>query len=329
MPWEEAIDRHRHRVATELAKRREPWTAAMLQLALAEATQQLVELQATVLDCLDEGALDEDASVRGLARLLDGIELETALERPLEWIAEAAPPRLVEPPRLRDPRALRHRWERAQRVTAKPVKLSLLGPRSFAGMVDDALHGTDVDAGAAAVAEALNPGLRALGEAGCPAVELVEPALLAATPRATMAGFEAVARALYKVSSETQRWLRLVPADAIEPWLGAPPPALNVETIADVLEELPIDGVILTPEAALAEPAVLERWRRLKLGLVVIPADANTSFRADEALGALAIASARLQPGRLAATIDGGGAAARLPLRERLGLLEGLESAMR
>ncbi|MFP4361428.1 MAG: hypothetical protein ACLFTG_12225, partial [Alphaproteobacteria bacterium] len=219
MPWEEAIDRHRHRLAGERAARKEPWDADELEAELARGVAQLVALQADYLDLLDEGRLGEETPVRGLARYLDGV--------------------------------LRRRWERAQAATTKPVKLALMGPRSFAGAIDDTVHGLDVDAGARAVAEALNPGLRRLAEAGCPALELVEPALLAATPAATAAGFEAVARALHKVPRETARWLRLVPADAREPWLGAPPPSLRLATIASILADLPVDGIVLERETAL------------------------------------------------------------------------------
>lgn len=329
MPWEEAIDRHRHRLALERESRLRAWTGASLDAALADATRQLVEVQAALLDWPDEGRLGEDEAVRALGRLFDGIELETGLEEPLEWVPEAAPPRLVEPPRLIDDRSLERRWERAQTATSKPVKLSILGPRSAAGLIDDAVHGVDVDAGARALAEALNPGLEALGEAGCPLIELVEPALLMATPRVTADGFEAIARALHKVPRATRRWLRLVPADAREPWLGAAPPALNLRSIASVLEDLPIDGVVLEPAAVLADIQVLEQWRRLQVALLVVPADADASFRPDDAVGALAEAGARLEPRRLLAAIDGGGARARRPLRERLAMLETVAAALR
>lgn len=321
MPWEEAIDRHRHRLAGERAARKEPWDADELDAELARAVARLVALQADHLDLLDEGRLGEESPVRGLARRLDGVELEAALRDRREWIAEAEPPRLVRAPALTHDRVFRRRWERAQAVTTKPVKLALMGPRSFAGAIDDTVHGLDVDAGARAVAEALNPGLRRLAEAGCPALELVEPALLAAAPAATAAGFEAVARALHKVPRETARWLRLVPADAREPWLGAPPPALRLATIAPILADLPVDGIVLERATALEGAAVIERLPRLQVAVLAVPAEAAEAAVVDDAAQALTRLGAVMEPGRLVAAADGGGAAARVPLARRLAWL--------
>ena len=321
MPWAEAVDRHRHRLATVRAALRTPWDAGRVAEAVAAATARLLALQAEHLDVLDAGRLDEDESVRAAARLLRGFEFESGLDDPLEWIPDAAPPRLVAPPVLHDVRALRRRWEAAQKQVAKPVKLSLLGPRSFAGAVDDALYGGDVDAGAHALAEALNPGLRQLGEAGCPAIELVEPAFLTATPAVTTTGFEAIARALHKVPRETRRWLRLVPADTQPPWLGPPPPRLNLATIAPILADLPIDGIVLEPEVVLTAPDNPGRLRKLLVALLVVPAEADSGFRADDARDPLVRASAVMEPGRLVAAVDGGGARAREPLVDRLELL--------
>jgi hypothetical protein len=195
------------------------------------------------------------------------------------------------------------------------------GPRSFAGALDDTVHGLDVDAGARAIAEALNPGLRRLAEAGCPALELVEPALVAAAPAPTTAGFEAVARVLHKVPRQTARWLRLVAADAREPWLGPPPPSLRLETIAPILADLPIDGIVLERETALAGVGVVERLPRLRVAVLAVPADAAEPAVVDDAAAALVRLGAVMEPGRLVAAADGGGTAARVPLARRLAWL--------
>jgi len=318
MPWEEAVDRHRHRLAEERSTRKEPWAAAELDAEVGRAVARLMALEAAYLDLLDEGRIDEESPVRGLARLLDGVELETPVRERREWIAEAEPPRLVAEPALREERVLRRRWERAQTATTKPVKLAVMGPRSFAGALDDGLHGLDVDAGARAVAEALNPGLRRLAEAGCPALELVEPALIAAAPAATPAGFEAVERALHKVPRETARWLRLVAADAREPWLGPAPPALRLETIAPILADLPIDGIVLECAGALDGAGVVERLPRLRVAVLAVPAEASEPGLVEDAAAALARLAAVTEPGRLVAAVDGGGAAARASLSRRL-----------
>jgi hypothetical protein len=318
MPWEEAVDRHRRQLAAERAARTAPWAEAELDAELARQTARLTALQAESVDLLDEGRLGEESPVRGLARQLDGVELEAAVRARREWVADAEPPRLVGTPALIDDRDFRRRWERAQAATTKPVKLATIGPRSFAGALDDTVHGLDVDAGAHAVAEALNPGLRQLAEAGCPALELVEPALLTAAPAATPDGFEAIARALHKVPRETARWLRLVPADGREPWLGPPPPGLRLETIASILADLPIDGVVLERTVALDGAAVIERLARLRVAVIVVPADAAGAAVVDDAVDALARLGAVTAPGRLVAAVDGGGAEARVPLARRL-----------
>jgi methionine synthase II (cobalamin-independent) len=318
MPWEEAVDRHRHRLAQERSARKQPWTEAELDAEVDRAVARLMALEAAHLDLLDEGRLDEESPVRGLARLLRGVELETPVRERREWIAEAEPPRLVAAPALQEERVLRRRWERAQAATTKPVKLAVTGPRSFAGALDDEVHGLDVDAAAHTVAEALNPGLRRLAEAGCPALELVEPALIAAAPAATPAGFETVARVLHKVPRETARWLRLVAADAREPWLGPPPPALRLETIAPLLADLPIDGVVLERATALDAAGVIERLTRLRVAVLAVPAEATEPGVVEDAAAALARLAAVTEPGRLVAAVDGGGAAARASLSRRL-----------
>jgi methionine synthase II (cobalamin-independent) len=321
MPWDEALDRHRHQLARERAARAKPWTDDELEGEIDRAVGRLMALQQGRLDLLDEGRLGEDEPARALARLLDGVELEPAVFERREWIAEADPPRLVRDPVLRERRALRRRWERAQAYTTGPVKLSLLGPRSFAGAIDDAVHGVDVDAGAEAIAEALNPALRELGEGGCPAVELVEPALLAAAPGATARGFESVARVLHKVPRETERWLRLVPADGVPPWLGAPPPGLRFASVAEMVAALPIDGVVLERGTAAAAAGVFERSPRLKLAVLAVDAEARDGGVAEAAAEALAGLAAVTEPGRVVAAVDGGGPRARAPLAHRLGWL--------
>lgn len=321
MPWEEAVDRHRHRLADERAARKKPWSDAELEAELGRAVGRLMRLEGDTLDLLDEGRIGEESPVRGLARRLAGVELEAAVRERREWIAEAEPPRLVREPTLADDRVFRRCWELAQAATTKPVKLALMGPRSFAGALDDTVHGLDVDAGARAVAEALNPGLRRLAEAGCPAVELVEPTLVAAAPAATTAAFEAVARALHKVPRETARWLRLVSADAREPWLGPPPPSLRLATIASILADLPIDGIVLERETALDGADVIERLPRLRVAVLVVPAEAAEPAVVDAAAAALTRLATVTEPGRLIAAVDGGGAAARAPLARRLAWL--------
>lgn len=318
--WEEAAERHRHRLRDERTRRAEPWTAATLATAVGEATARAIETQAGVLDLLDAGRLDEDDPVRAAARALDGCALEPGLALPLEWLGEAAPPILHAPPRLRDRRVYRHRWRAAQAWSAKPVKLSLLGPWTLAHALDDRVFGADRLAAAQALADALNPGLRDLADAGCPAVEIVEPAFVGevSVPEEAL---ETVARLLHRVGPDTARWLRLVAGDAVPGWQGAAP-ASRLDAVAGVLEDLPVDGVVAEAEPLLGAGGPVERWRRVRVAPLVVAADARPAEAVERAVAWLVEAAGRLEPFRLSAAVDGGGSRATVPLAVRLGWLD-------
>lgn len=320
MDWDEAIDLHRRELTDERRRRAQPWTEAELMAAAARCTADAIALLAPEVDLLDAGGLDEDDPVRAAARRFEGCELEGALVLPVEWVADAAPPALVAPPRLRDRRVHRQRWRAAQSLTSKPVKLSLLGPLTLAAAVEDRLFGGNRAACADAFAEALNPALRDLAAAGCPAVEIVEP-LLATEGAVAEAELEALARLLHKVPADTARWLRLVAGDAVPAWAGAAP-ATRLDTALAFAEDLPFDGVVLEPEPALAEAGPVAQWRRLRIALLVMPPDAAGEAAVERGIGWLGDAAARLEPDRLVAAIDGGGTRATSRLAVRLEALQ-------
>lgn len=221
---------------------------------------------------------------------------------------------------LVDRRVHRRRWQAAQGATVKPVKLSLLGPASLAAGLDDRVYGGDRDAAANALAEALNPSLRDLAEAGCPAIEVVEPRLVLVDAPSD-GEVEALARLFHRVPRETARWVRAVPSDAVPVWEEIVP-APSLARLLEVGEDLPIDGLVLEAAPTLAEEALFHRWRRLVLALLVVPAEARSADTVDRAVDWLTEAAGRLEPDRLRAAIDGGGGRATVPLATRLDWLQ-------
>lgn len=296
-----------------------------MDAAIERCVARAVAAQDPWLDLLDPGRIDEDDPVRAAARRLRGCNLEAGLDLPVEWIAEAPPPVLMAPPELADRRVHRRRWQAAQRWTAKPVKLQLLGPLSLARGLDDRVYGGDVGAAATALADALNPALRDLAEAGCPAVEVVEPCL-AVAGAVQDNDLEALARLFHKVPADMFRWLRAVAGDGAAPWQASP--ASDLALLSTLAEDLPLDGVVAEAAAALAEAGPIARWRRLAVGLLAVPAEARGPDSAEQAAAWLIEAAGRLEPHRLVAAVDGGGGRATVPLATRMAWLEQARAAV-
>ncbi|MEO1092160.1 MAG: hypothetical protein AAFX81_16150 [Pseudomonadota bacterium] len=321
MAWDEIIDRHRAALAAERAARPRPWTTESLEAAIAEATTRAVRLQTGRVDLLGSGGVSLDEPARAAARWLRGVTLEPALLVPTEWVDEAARPIVKSPPALNDERLFRRTWAAAQAATTRPVKLSLPGPLSLACAFDDDVHGSDRAASVRALAAAFNPGLRALADAGCPAIEIVEPELATGDAPVDPDEIDSLGRLFHRVDQGCVRWLRLAAEDAAPPWRAALAPRAPGSWV-DALNELPLNGVICPLDSPLAEPETLARLDRLRIGLVVVSADAASRDSVDRAAAMLSAVASTLDPLRLVCAIDGGWARATRPLDERLDWLE-------
>lgn len=319
--WDEIWERHRFALGQPAPKKsadvKEP-DPRDLATGAALALQEGYDL-----DILGEGGLAEDHAVLPLLRHLAGIDLEPSLVKAGAYLREIDPQRLIAPPSVPDRRFLRDRWRRAQRHSTRPVKVSLPGPLALAGVVDDRVYGGEILELATAFAEALNPALRDLADAGCPEIEIAEPALLTDPSLALSGGLEALDRLWHRTEAGMRTWLRLVAADRAPPWQELEP--LDTEEallqLANGLENIRL-GVLAIEAPSENALQRLGRLGAVQVALVQTETDAGNAREAEDRLRAtVEVATGHLAPDRLILAADGGRFALKGALQQRLARL--------
>ncbi len=103
---------------------------------------------------------------------------------------------------------LAHDWKRAQKVTEKPVKITMPGPLTVADTVVDEYYGNHKDLGKA-ISEALNQEVHSLANAGCKYIQIDEP-LFARYPKSAIEfGVENLERAFHNCPANVTRTVHI------------------------------------------------------------------------------------------------------------------------
>jgi 5-methyltetrahydropteroyltriglutamate--homocysteine methyltransferase len=172
----------------------------ILDRATVHAVREQVELG---IDIPTDGEIRRENFVHYHCRHLLGIDFETLSERQMRGRYEALLPTIAGPIRAGPPFLVRD-WEVAQSATRQPVKITVPGPLTIGDSVADNYY-RDARLRGAALADALNVEIRRLADAGCPVVQVDEPAFAGQVDNALAFGAEHLERCFHKVPPSTER----------------------------------------------------------------------------------------------------------------------------
>jgi 5-methyltetrahydropteroyltriglutamate--homocysteine methyltransferase len=278
-----------------------------LQEILDRATTQVVREQVELgIDIPTDGEIRRENFVHYHCRHLAGIDFEQLSERQIRARHGALLPTIVGPIQA-GPAFLVRDWEVAQSATRKPVKITVPGPLTIGEYVADDWY-RDARLRGAALADALNVEIRRLADAGCPVVQVDEPAFARQVDEALAFGAEHLERCFHKVPPSTERVVHVCCGypDALD--AEDHPKVLNeaYRELVGVLDEIAIDAVSIEDARRHNDLALLERCARKKVILGVVAIGRSRIEEADEVRDRLRAALEHIDPQRLLAAPDCG-----------------------
>ncbi len=284
--------------------------AERLQALLDQATVQVVQAQvAQGIDIPTDGELRRENFIHYHCRHLAGIDFEE--------LGEQALPdgRTLRLPRIRGPIAagatpfLVRDWRVAQGATRKPVKMTLPGPMTIGARLVDDFYRDDDRARGRALADALNVEIRRLAEAGCPVIQIDEPAFARRVPEVLAFGLEHLERCFHKLPGSTERVVHICCGypDRLDPEDDYPrAPKAAYWELAGPLQDVALDTVAIEDAECQNDLALLERFSRTRVILGVL-AIARSRVEEPEAIRVrLQAALEHIDPHRLLAAPDCG-----------------------
>ncbi len=278
------------------------------EAAFDEGTREIVREQDEIgIDIPTDGEVRREHYVFYHLRHLEGIDFENLSERQMRqggWTA------LV--PTIRGPIGagapfLRRDWQVAQAATSKPVKITVPGPLTIAGSVANAHYADEAEL-CAALADALNPEIRDLAEAGCTWIQVDEPLFARHPDKALAFGVDNLARCLHGLPEETRTAVHVCcgyPAELDQEDYPKADPAAYLE-IADALDAAPVDAVSLEDAHRPNDLSLLERYRETTVILGAVEIASTRLESVDDIRGRLSQALEHIDAHRLMAGPDCG-----------------------
>jgi 5-methyltetrahydropteroyltriglutamate--homocysteine methyltransferase len=289
---------------TESGRQHGERPAAILDRATIEVVREQVELG---IDIPSEGEVRRENFIRYHCRHLGGIDFETLTESPVGGPDQARLPTITGPVRAARAPFLVRDWQIAQSATRKPVKITLPGPLTIGANVADAFY-EDPRTRGAALADALNVEIRRLAEAGCPAIQVDEPAFAREVEAALAFGLEHLERCFHRVPPSTERIVHVCCGhpDRLDEEDDPKAPKEAYFELADGLAEVAIDAVSIEDARRPNDLALLERFGRTKVILGVIAVARSRVEEVEEVRERLRAALEHIDPARLIAAPDCG-----------------------
>jgi 5-methyltetrahydropteroyltriglutamate--homocysteine methyltransferase len=243
---------------------------ARLEAILDRATT-LVVREELGIDIPTDGEIRRENYVHYHCRHLAGIDFETLTEKQMRGHHLARLPTITGPVQASRQPFLVRDWQIAQSATRKPVKITLPGPLTIGDRVADVVY-EDPRLRGAALADALNVEIRRLAEAGCPAIQIDEPAFAREPEVALAFGLEHLERCFHKVPPGTLRIVHVCcgcPGRLDDQDYPKAPSGAYLE-LADGIDEVAVDAVSIEDAHRPNDLALLERFARTKVILGVI-----------------------------------------------------------
>ena len=273
----------------------------LLDRATIDVVKKQIELG---IDIPTNGEIRREHAIRYHCRHLGGIDLE-------EQHHDEEGPSLatITSPVLAGPAFLVRDWQVAQSATRKPVKMTLPGPMTIGAGVHDGFYKEDAVTRGVALAEALNVEIGRLADAGCPVVQVNEPAFIQNPDAALVFGLELLDRCFHRVPRPTERVVHLCAGlpdelDADEAPSKTPPEAYA--ELATVLQDVAIDTIAIEDARRPKDLSLLERCTRTKVILGVIDVATSKVEEVEAVRSRLLQAQDHIDPHRLIAAPDRG-----------------------
>ena len=295
------------------------WQRAGYEQRLAQAGEAAEEafvraIEEVVRDQVDAGIdVPTDGEVRRenyifyQCRNLHGIDFEHLTEKvardgaftaTLPTITGAVTPREL---------VLARDWRIAQRVTDRPVKITLPGPMTIADSMVNEFY-PDPRALGRALAEALNAEVRSLAAAGCRHIQVDEPVFARHPRRALEYGIEHLEAVFHGVPEEVQRTVHMCcgyPSALDTPDYPKADPQAYFD-IADAMDEASVDAVSIEDAHRHNDLSLLERYARTTVLLGVVNIGRSRVEPIDEIAHRLREALDHIDSRRLVAAPDCG-----------------------
>ena len=195
-------------------------------------------------------------------RLTDKVARDGAFTARVPTITGAVVPREL---------VLARDWRIAQRVTDRPVKITLPGPMTIADSMANEFY-PDPQALGRALAEALNEEVRSLAAAGCRNIQVDEPVFARKPGQALEYGIEHLERVFHGVPEEVQRIVHMCcgyPSALDVPDYPKADPQAYFD-IADAMDEASVDAVSIEDAHRPNDLSLLERYARTTVLLGVV-----------------------------------------------------------
>jgi 5-methyltetrahydropteroyltriglutamate--homocysteine methyltransferase len=277
---------------------------AILDRATIEVVREQVELG---IDIPTDGEIRREDFIHYHCRHLHGIGFDVLTERQARDHHEFVLPTVIGPIEAGPPFLVRD-WQVAQSATRRPVKITVPGPLTIGEHLADDYYREDPRTRGAALADALNVEIRRLAEAGCPVIQIDEPAFARRVEAALAFGAEHLERCFHRVSPTTERVVHICCGypDRLDAEDYPKAPNAAYFELAGVLDEIAIDAVSIEDAHRRNDLALLERFARRKVILGVIAIARSRIEEVEEVRDRLRAAHGHIDAHRLLAAPDCG-----------------------
>ena len=295
------------------------WERADYEQRLAEAGEAaeaafVAAIEEVVQDQVDAGIdVPTDGEVRRenyifyQCRNMNGIDFEHLSEKVArDGAFTARVPTITGPVTPRD-LVLARDWRIAQRVTDRPVKITLPGPMTVTDSLANAFY-PDPKTQGQALAEALNAEVRSLAAAGCRHIQVDEPVFARKPQQALDYGIENLERVFHGVPEDVQRIVHMCcgyPSALDTPDYPKADPQAYFR-IADAMDEAAIDAVSIEDAHRPNDLGLLERYARTTVLFGVVNIGRSRVEPVEEIADRLGHALEHIDPARLVAAPDCG-----------------------
>jgi 5-methyltetrahydropteroyltriglutamate--homocysteine methyltransferase len=280
--------------------------ARTIQAILDRATREVVAEQVELgIDVPTDGEIRRENFIHYHCRHLVGIDFEVLTEKQ-RGRHEALLPTITGPIQA-GPSFLVRDWQIAQSATRRPVKLTVPGPLTIGDNVADD-HYRDPRLRGAALADALNREIRRLADAGCPVIQVDEPAFARKVEDALAFGIEHLERCFHKVPRTTERVVHVCCGypDRLDAEDYPKAPQSAYAELAPVLDEAEVDAVSIEDAHRPNDLGLLEHFARTNVLLGVIAIARSRVEEVDEVRARLEAALDHIDRHRLVAAPDCG-----------------------
>jgi len=276
---------------------------AILDRATVLVVREQVELG---IDIPTDGEVRRENFIHYHCRHLAGVDFEMLTETQMHG-HEALLPTITGPIRASRQPFLVRDWQVAQNATRRPAKITLPGPLTIGSRVADAFY-EDPRARGAALADALSVEIRRLAEAGCPVIQIDEPALARQVEAAQAFGLEHLERCFHKVPPGTERVVHVCCGypDRLDNEDYPKAPKEAYVKLADILDQVAVDTVSIEDAHRPNDLSLLERFTRTKVILGVIAIARSRVEEVEEVRDRLKAALGHIDTHRLLAAPDCG-----------------------